>query len=169
MTEGNDNIRAIFSVTDEKLSRKYSNVMAEKINTAAIRGFVGHPYGKTFFLCGPVPFMDAMRRDLSELGVREAQIRTEEFSMMPDTSLWLRSRNMAYAVGLATAIFALIFYTIQNFGKQGNVNSAAVTDNMVSNQPSNTGNGSAGTNQVQQPQQTSVPVIPAPSRRTRTS
>lgn len=160
----NENMRALFSITEEKLPHKYSHIIEERISAEMIQKFIGHPFGKTFFLCGPVPFMDAMRKNLAAIGAHPNQIETEEFSMIPDTSLWLRIRNTSYAFGVAAAVFAMIFYAIQSFAKKSVVTASptSIPANTNLNQPSNSALG----NQTQ-PNPATVPAVP--SRRTRVS
>ena len=107
--------------------------------------------------------MDAMKENLARLGVHESQIKTEEFSMIPDTSSWLRIRNMGYAVGLATALFALIFYTIQNIANSAPT-TIVVPKNTDLNQQNNSANSVTNSGQAHPNQAT-----PMPSRRTRMS
>jgi ferredoxin-NADP reductase len=38
--------------------------------------------GKDFYLCGPAPMMDSLRKQLKAKGVPGAHIHTEEFAML---------------------------------------------------------------------------------------
>ena len=94
-----------------------ANVINQRMDAKAIRDFIGNIYGKTFFICGPEKFMEAMRENLKSIGVHDFQIETEGFSMIADAGVWQKFKNTAYAFGLATAIFLLPFFFIQRSNK----------------------------------------------------
>ncbi len=110
--KGNPNLSALFSFTEEKGPADDKNVLYRRIDASLIQDFVGNVKGKSFFLCGPVPFMNAMVSHLMSLGVDKDQIRMEEFSMIPDDAFWPRLKNFSYALGLAIVLFVLIFNLI---------------------------------------------------------
>jgi len=156
-----DNIRSLISITDETFERTPEHISTKRIGADAIGAFIGRTQGKTFFLCGPVSFMDAMRKNLAAIGVDESQIRAEEFSMIPDTSLWLRVRNMTYALSLAAVLFVAILYAIRNVAQQRSINSGSFLGVTNSSQ---TNTGTANVSQTQQ-----APTTVLPSHRTRVS
>ncbi len=108
----NPNFRPRFFVTNEKLDTLEPDVREGRISSAAIRDFVGDVRGKTFFVCGPKPFMDAMKASLISLGADEAQIENEEFSMTPDSGVRMPLKNTVYALSLAALMVAGVFYLI---------------------------------------------------------
>lgn len=177
MERRNKNIRAMFSITEEKLNYKSDRIINGRISAETISNFIGHPYGKTFFLCGPVPFMDAMRKNLASIGVHESQIETEEFSMISDASFWLRTRNLAYALGISAAMFALSFYVIYHSAKKNVADTSATIvpapENITQDPPSNPPGAPATINQNQQPKNQltapATPAVPKPVPRTRVS
>jgi len=105
----NPNISTLFSFTEETSVSEDKCVLCQRIDAPIIKNFVGNIQGKTFFLCGPGSFMKAMVTNLLSLGVAANQIEMEEFSMIPDASLWSRLRNISYAVGVALVLFAVAF------------------------------------------------------------
>lgn len=110
----NPNLKTLLSITDEKILAGTTGIIGERINSNVIKDFVGSINGKTFFICGPVPFMEACKNNLLALGVNEAQIKMEAFSMMDDNNFWPQLRNFSYATGFSAAIVALVFYSIVN-------------------------------------------------------
>jgi ferredoxin-NADP reductase len=107
----NHNLRAMFSVTDEKIVPG-KGLVGEKITASIMKEFIGPVQGKTFFICGPQKFMEAMKANLYGIGVDKSQIETEDFSMFTDNNFWLKTRNLSYATGVSAAMFILSFYLI---------------------------------------------------------
>ena len=108
----NENFRALFSVTDEELPYEMQNVLNRRVDARILKRFLGETQGKTFFICGPGGFMEAMKENLKRIGVEDFQIETEAFSMIPDKGFRLKIRNTAYALGFAAFVFFLPFYLI---------------------------------------------------------
>jgi len=108
----NTNISTLFSFTDEPGAPSEDNIAHKRIDADLIHNLIGSVYGKTFFICGPAPFMKAMVNNLLSLGVARHQIEMEEFSMIPDAKLWPRLRNFSYALGAATILFVIAFNLI---------------------------------------------------------
>lgn len=113
----NANISALFSFTDEPGEPSEEEIVHKRIDANLINNLIGSVYGKTFFICGPAPFMKAMVNNLLSLGVTKNQIKMEEFSMIPDAKLWPRLRNFSYALGVAAVLFTITFNLI---GKSNN-------------------------------------------------
>ena len=108
----NSNIYALFSFTEETGQSEDKYILCQRIIDAQIiKNFVGEVSGKTFFICGPSPFMKAMVAHLLSLGVSEKQIKMEEFSMIPDKLLGQRFTNFFYATGAALVLF-IIFLSL---------------------------------------------------------
>jgi ferredoxin-NADP reductase len=107
------NIRSLVSITNEKILPAADGIISGRIDAEALHKFVGQVQGKTFFICGPALFMQAMTDNLIKLGVRASQIQKEEFSM---TGSGLRPTmlNLAYATSFSAAIFLLAMYLINN-------------------------------------------------------
>ncbi len=168
LTKKNENIRALFSITEERLSQNVKGMLNQKIDSGVMKNFIGHTYGKTFFICGPPSFMTAMIENLKSIGVDDSQIETEAFSMMPDSGWWLKIRNTVYALGFAGIVFLLPFYFIQRAGKSATVansNAPAVDLNSATATPSGVSPVT-----VSAPSTVSAPIgVPLPARRTRTS
>ncbi len=62
---------------------KYKNpaVFSGKIDSASIAKILDNNFdAKKYFLCGPPPFMEAMKQNLVSYSVSQAKIKTEEFS-----------------------------------------------------------------------------------------
>ncbi|MCX6792819.1 MAG: FAD-binding oxidoreductase [Candidatus Falkowbacteria bacterium] len=110
----NPNLRTLLSVTEEKISDNTPGIINSRINGQVIQDFVGDLSNKTFFLCGPAAFMDAIKNDLLSLGVYKSQIEMEAFSMLDDKKLWPEFKNLSYATGFSAVAVALIFYSIVN-------------------------------------------------------
>lgn len=113
----NENLHTLFSITDERLPYEMASVINQRLSADIMKSFIGNTYGKTFFICGPEKFMEAMKENLKSVGVHDFQIETEGFSMIADAGVWQKFKNTAYAFGLATAIFLLPFYFIQRSSK----------------------------------------------------
>ncbi len=126
----NPNFRSLFSITNEKLPYEMDSVVNRRIDARMMKKFIGDTRGKTFFICGPENFMEAMKENLKRIGVYDFQIETEAFSMMSDSGVWLKFKNTVYAFGLATAIFLLPFYFIERSNRNlaATGNAATVTD-----------------------------------------
>lgn len=119
LEEQNKNISTLFSITEEKITPNIEGVVNERINKQIISKCVGEVSGKTFFLCGPLKFMESAKSHLTSLGVMEKQIITEEFSMIPDAGFWPILKNLSYAAGFSIALAFLPFYIIYTSGKGG--------------------------------------------------
>lgn len=109
----NRNISTLFSFTQETEIIEEKNTISKRINVEIIKNFLGDLRDKTFFICGPTVFMDAMITNLLSLGVTKKQIEFEEFTMIPDKTLWSRLKNLSYALGLAAIFFTLFFTSLK--------------------------------------------------------
>jgi ferredoxin-NADP reductase len=123
MEENNVNITSIFSVTEEKISENSNKIINGRITPLLMKKFVGKTKGKTFFICGPVPFMDAMKKNLSEIGVLDFQIEMEEFSMLPDDKAVTKLENLWYALTFSAVLFVLSLYIIYQSVSNSIINS----------------------------------------------
>lgn len=112
LEKNNPNISILFSFTKEIGLKEEKNIISRRVNAEIIKNFIGNINGKTFFICGPTSFMDAMITNLLSLGVTKKQIELEEFSMIPDKNLWSRLKNLSYALSLAAIFFTLFFNSI---------------------------------------------------------
>lgn len=109
----NPNISVLFSFTEDRaVSQKEKDVINKRIDASIIKDLIGNIYGKSYFICGPVPFMEAMTNNLLSLGVSKNQIKTEEFNMIPDQTFWPRLKNFSYAFSLAAVLFIIAFSLI---------------------------------------------------------
>lgn len=106
----------------QELQRKNPNFSAllyfsddsGRLSTPVLQNFLGSVSGKTFYLCGPTPFMAAVTDMLISLGVDKKQIKMEAFSMIPDQGFWPVVKNFFYALGFAAVIFLPILYFINH-------------------------------------------------------
>jgi len=117
LENANKNFSALFSITDEKIPAGAKNIINEKLDKDIIKGFVGNCQNKHFFICGPMPFMNAVKESLLSVGAGEKQIEMEEFSMIPDAGAWAKVKNFSYALGLSTALMFAPFYVIYSADK----------------------------------------------------
>lgn len=113
LESANPNIRTLFCVT-EKFTSTTSGVVNKRINPAVIDDFVGNVKGKTFFLCGPAPFMSAMKSNLQILGVDKHQIEMEEFAMLQNFDISTAFKSSAYALAVSGALILLPLYLFVN-------------------------------------------------------
>ena len=120
LKNGNSNIRALYSVTDGNILTGHKDIIGETLNQKIINDFVGSVKDKTFFICGPLPFMRAMKSNLLDLGARETQIKMEGFSMIADDSYLVKTRNFSYAMSVAVSLLILFYYLISNAAKGEN-------------------------------------------------
>lgn len=112
LEKNNPIISTLFSLTEEPVATGAKNIIYKRVDAEVISNFVGNVYGKTFFICGPTAFMNAMVNNLISLGVEKTQIKMEEFSMIPDNTFWSRLLNFSYATGFAFVLFILIINLI---------------------------------------------------------
>jgi len=106
LAKTNPNISLFCSLTEETGKPIDKNIIHQRLDAEVLNNCLGPIEGKTFFLCGPPPFMAAIINNLLSLGVKKEQIKMEEFSMIPDKDLWSRLRNVS--VSLALAVFFLV-------------------------------------------------------------
>lgn len=109
LAKKNKNISTLFSFTDESGDMGDKMVIHKRIDADIIKDFIGSINGKTFFICGPSLFMRAMVDNLLALGVEKKQIKMEEFTMIPDKTLWSRLRGITYATGFALVLFGITY------------------------------------------------------------
>lgn len=110
LAKNNTNISALFSFTEETAIPEDKNIIKQRVDAQIIKNYIPSVLGKTFFICGPGLFMKAMVDALLSLGVDKKQIKMEEFSMIPDASLWSRVRNISYSSSLAILLFITSYY-----------------------------------------------------------
>lgn len=133
LEEKNKNIKTLFSVTEEKIpaDTEVEGVITERINKDVIRNFCGSLENKSFFVCGPVPFMNAIKTNLLGLGVDKSQIEMEEFSMIPDAGFLAKVKNVFYTLSLSAAMMFMPFYLIYTSDKKLFDISTATADNQA--------------------------------------
>jgi ferredoxin-NADP reductase len=110
----NPNLKTLLAITNEQIMANTPGVINQRIDGQVIQDFIGDVYDKTFFICGPVAFMEVIKNSLLSLGVKESRISLEAFSMINDKSLWPQFRNLLYATGFSAAVLALVFFSITN-------------------------------------------------------
>lgn len=110
--EINPNISLLFSFTEEPGISEDRKILHQRIDAPIIKNFIGNISEKTFFICGPTPFMQAMTTGLLSLGVEKNQIKMEEFSMIPDNNFAQYLRNISYALSFAAVLFTISFNLI---------------------------------------------------------
>ncbi|MFA6995219.1 MAG: FAD-dependent oxidoreductase [Patescibacteria group bacterium] len=108
----NPNISVLFSFTEEPGVSEDQRILYQRIDAPIIKNFIGNISEKTFFICGPTPFMKAMINNLLSLGVKKNQIKMEEFSMIPDNNFGQYLRNIGYALSFAAVLFTISFNLI---------------------------------------------------------
>jgi hypothetical protein len=103
-----------------------------------------------------------MKKNLSEIGVKDSQIETEEFSMMPDDKVFTKLQDLWYALTFSAALFILFLSIIYQPVKTSTINSNSSATSSI-----NTNSGAS----IVQPQavggQSSVSTTP--SKKTRVS
>jgi len=112
LASNNPRLRTLFSVTDETLPVAAPNLLNKKIDLFITKDFIGTTVGKTFFLCGPAPFMAGMKKNLLELGALEEQILMEEFSMISTQSFFLKIKYLSTVAGYGALALLLPLYLI---------------------------------------------------------
>lgn len=83
-----------------------------RLTSKAIINFIGDIQNKSFYLCGPIAFMNAMTTNLYELNVSKKSIFTEAFSMIPDSHYFSIIKNIFYTISFALLIFIPVLYLI---------------------------------------------------------
>ncbi|MEK7647085.1 MAG: FAD-dependent oxidoreductase [Patescibacteria group bacterium] len=120
----NPNFKAFFAVTDSGIPDGQERMINERVSAKIISAALKNQlYGKTFFLCGPEPFMKAISDDLKNLGVPRQFIKTEAFSMIPALPLKENLLNLALIYGGSAALMVAITLWIYN------IESVRATDN----------------------------------------
>lgn len=106
----NPNFDLVFTITDDKRVPQHPSLIQGRITRELIsQRLNGDLWTKTFFVCGPPPFMAAMKAALRSMGVLPAQIRTEGFGVVPERILG-DSGMMKFIVGAwVTAAAAILF------------------------------------------------------------
>ena len=122
LAAANRNLRALCAVTKETSGKLPAGIVNSRLDKRLIGEFLGSVRGKTFFICGPKSFMDAMKANILALGAEAGQIEMEEFEMLPDAGWWKPARNLAYALSATAAIFILIFNQINQPSAAATVN-----------------------------------------------
>jgi len=124
----NENLRVLFFITDEELPYEMESVVNRRVDARILKEFLGGTRGKTFFICGPGGFTEAMKENLRRIGVYDFQIETEGFSMIADGGWRPKIRNTAYALGFAAAVFLVPFFFIQKPARSASSNRVAVAE-----------------------------------------
>lgn len=108
----NPNFKALYLFNEETAVSSLANVINARLDAGILENFIKSIKGKTFFLCGPPLFMKSAINNLLSLGVAKNQIELEEFSMIPDKTLWVRLRNLGYAFSVALILLVITFSSI---------------------------------------------------------
>jgi ferredoxin-NADP reductase len=111
----NPYFKIIFAISSGPTNR-FANydVVKGRITSEVISDAVNETFGdKTFFVCGPIAFMNAMTDILYENGVSEDRVMTEAFGHGPSskktkTQNWPRKVYMFGAVGLALSMVTVM-------------------------------------------------------------
>ncbi len=168
----NPHFKTIFTISDGPVNRfKDYNVISGRITANIIDTAIKKSYNnKTFFICGPSAFMDAMTDILFDQGVSEEKVITETFNQgskhkLGVTQSWPRKVYTFGAVGviLATATIMvtdlltnLPVYSLFNFSNQEDSNSTNSRQDALDNQINNQSSGQPTTNSGSSPTQTTV-------------
>lgn len=115
----NPNVKMLFSVTDEKVPVKAEGIINERFCNQNLKDFIGATEAKTFFLCGPMPFMTGMKNCLLELGAKDEQILMEEFSMIGNRTTFSKLRYAMAMTGYGALAALLPFYVIYAANSKG--------------------------------------------------
>jgi len=115
LTDRNPNIRATFAISDGPTDKLIGqNVNSGRITPEIMDQTVGNSYdNKTFFICGPTPFMQAMTKLLLDKGVAAEKIMTEAFGQGTGRQTgairsWPLNIYALGAIGVATASFVVM-------------------------------------------------------------
>lgn len=115
IAERSENIKIIYSISDgptDKLPANQAHI--GRISPELLSDVVdNHFASKTFFVCGPPPFMNSVNKMLLAHGVSYSQIRTEAFSQGPHKQTgklrsWPINIYLLGAVGTAAASFIVM-------------------------------------------------------------
>lgn len=125
LAQSNQNIRTLFTVTEDKSPNLPKSLLTERLNGTMIKDFVGEPRQLHYFLCGPEKFMAAINQCLLELGVEQSQIEKEGFSMIAGSGFWANLKNLSYTAGFSTLLVLLAFYFVNAAASSSAVTASA--------------------------------------------
>ncbi|MFC1730780.1 FAD-binding oxidoreductase [candidate division KSB1 bacterium] len=108
LQETNPNFKAIFSITKEDVPDHSTFLEKGYIDKEMILKHASPVGDKTFLLCGPPKFMEAMEGHLQSLGVPKNRVLKEEFSMTPKLPFRENFLNIFSVYG-ATAVLLIFF------------------------------------------------------------
>ncbi len=101
----NPNFKVIFAITKEDVQTEDPSLEKGFIDKDMILKHAGPLQGKTFMLCGPPRFMEAMEEHLGSLGVPKKQILQEAFSTTPKLPFRENFKNLFLVYGLTAFLF----------------------------------------------------------------
>jgi ferredoxin-NADP reductase len=110
----NKNIKTILSITDENISKLEKNIENRRIDREMISKYSEPIKNKTFFICGPEKFMEAMERKLLSLGVKKKNIKYEIFSVDKPIGKYKNIRNSILVYVGSLIVFILFLSSISN-------------------------------------------------------
>jgi ferredoxin-NADP reductase len=172
----NPHFKIIFTISNGPMDRfNDQNVKAGRITNDIIEGAVKGTYrDKTFFVCGPASFMNAVTNILFEKGVSEDKVMTEAFGQgsgrkIVKTHSWPRKVYTFGAVGVVLATTAVMasdlftnfpVYSLFNSSNQENQNSTNSRqddlDNLINNSTTTTPTTTTQTNSTSTPKCTTT-------------
>jgi len=128
------NFSAQFVVSGGYIGKFAKNVKSGRITPDIINEVVeGRYHEKSFFICGPLPFMNAMSKILREKGVPDNMIITEAFSQGPGNNTGkLRSwPNNIYVLGAVGVVVASLAVTVKDILKALPASSFLTQSNLI--------------------------------------
>ncbi len=128
ISEKNKNLKTIFSITDENIASPKENTENRRIDTEMLLKYSKPIKNKTFFICGPEKFMEAMENKLLSIGVKSKNIKYEIFSVDKPIGKSKNIRNMFIVYAGSLAVLLLFLYSISN---AENVNTEKVIPEII--------------------------------------
>ena len=118
LEQANPNLHVVFTISTGPLSRFAGHRAVQGRVTPELLGNMlgGYYREKTFFICGPPPFMKSMTEELHRRHVTSSRIMTEVFSQsLPNEEVWIGQPSQIYALTALSMLLGIGVVTDHDF------------------------------------------------------
>ncbi|MCX6728502.1 MAG: FAD-dependent oxidoreductase [Candidatus Saccharibacteria bacterium] len=178
--ERNPHFKIIFAISNGPTNRLiHQRVYSGRITSETINTAVNNRYdGKTFFICGPSAFMDAMSNILYGKGVLEEKVMTETFGQKSarkksGVQNWPRNVYILGALGIVIATASVMasdlltnlpVFSLFNSANQEDLNSTNSRQDELDDQINNYSSGQSTSTSSPSPTTTTTTTTAAPTK-----